>query len=114
MLGKDSSGFAELLSETTSLVDLMLGSESGKAFFNLLLRLVTVSSFSRESGVGLPGSSPASGCSVGLPSVPVTLQPDQNKEISKLVFCQIALWVSVTGSWGQTCQNIHLLSILGF
>lgn len=84
-LGKDSSGFAKMFSETSSLVDLTLGSKGGKAFFNLLLRLVRVSSFSWDSGEGLPASSSAPGSPAGPSSVPGALQPHQNKEINTSV-----------------------------
>lgn len=94
-LGKDSSGLAKMFSETSSLVDLTLGSKGGRAF-NLLLRLVRVSSFSRDLGEGLPASSSAPGSPAGPSSVPGALQPRQNKEINTSVMGLSAFWLTGT------------------
>lgn len=80
-LGTASSGSAETRSETSSLVGLMLGSEGGEAFLNLLLRFETDSRLSRASPGGeRPASSSASGCSRGLSSEPGVLQPRRDRE----------------------------------
>lgn len=80
------------------MVELMLGSDGGEAFFDVLLRLATVSGFSGASGAGLPAASSAAGSSAGLSSAPGELQPQQKRKINPLPlgslgFCQ---WLTNT------------------